>query len=142
MALAGFVAGLAINQSRDTEEVRKAILPFRDLFAVLFFVVIGSLIQPAQLSKAWPFAFLVLALMVLLKTLPTVVLVKAARLTVKPLQFAIGISQIGEFSFVLGSLAFNQGSLSIDQYTGVLVAVVVSIMASTLLVRSVGATKS
>ena len=34
MALAGFVAGLAINQSRDTEEVRKAILPFRDLFAI------------------------------------------------------------------------------------------------------------
>ena len=80
--------------------------------------------------------------MVLLKTLPTVFLVKAARLPVKPLQFAIGISQIGEFSFVLGSLAFNQGSLSIDQYTGVLVAVVVSIMASTLLVRIVGANKS
>jgi hypothetical protein len=38
-------------------------------------------------------------------------------------------------------LAFNQGALSIDQYTGVLVAVVISIMASTLLVRIVGATK-
>ena len=141
MALAGFVVGLAINQSHDTEEVRKAILPFRDLFAVLFFVVIGSLIQPAQLDKAWPFAILVLGLMVILKTVPTAILVKVGKLPVKPLQFAIGISQIGEFSFVLGSLAFNQGALSIDQYTGVLVAVVISIMASTLLVRSVGATK-
>jgi CPA2 family monovalent cation:H+ antiporter-2 len=141
MALAGFVAGLAINQSHDTEEVRKAILPFRDLFAVLFFVVIGSLIQPAQLGKAWPFALLVLCLMVILKTAPTAILVRVGKLPVKPLQFAIGISQIGEFSFVLGSLAFNQGALSIDQYTGVLVAVVISIMASTLLVRSVGATK-
>ena len=46
MALAGFVAGLAINKSRDTDDVRKAILPFRDLFAVLFFVVVGTLIQP------------------------------------------------------------------------------------------------
>jgi CPA2 family monovalent cation:H+ antiporter-2 len=141
MALAGFVAGLAINQSHDTEEVRKAILPFRDLFAVLFFVVIGSLIQPAQLGKAWPFALLVLCLMVILKTAPTAILVRVGKLPVKPLQFAIGISQIGEFSFVLGSLAFNQGALSIDQYTGVLVAVVISIMASTLLVRIVGATK-
>ena len=141
MALAGFVAGLAINQSHDTEEVRKAILPFRDLFAVLFFVVIGSLIQPAQLDKAWPFAILVLGLMVILKTVPTAILVKVGKLPVKPLQFAIGISQIGEFSFVLGSLAFNQGALSIDLYTGILVAVVISIMASTLLVRSVGATK-
>jgi CPA2 family monovalent cation:H+ antiporter-2 len=141
MALAGFVAGLAINQSHDTDEVRKAILPFRDLFAVLFFVVIGSLIQPAQLGKAWPFALLILCLMVILKTAPTAILVRVGKLPVKPLQFAIGISQIGEFSFVLGSLAFNQGALSIDQYTGVLVAVVISIMASTLLVRSVGATK-
>jgi CPA2 family monovalent cation:H+ antiporter-2 len=79
--------------------------------------------------------------MVILKTVPTAILVKVGKLPVKPLQFAIGISQIGEFSFVLGSLAFNQGALSIDQYTGVLVAVVISIMASTLLVRSVGATK-
>ena len=56
MALAGFVAGLSINQSHDTEDVRKAILPFRDLFAVLFFVIIGSLVDPSLLSKAWPFA--------------------------------------------------------------------------------------
>ena len=69
MALAGFVAGLAINQSRDTEDVRKAILPFRDLFAVLFFVVIGTLIEPKELVSAWPFALLALVLMIFLKSL-------------------------------------------------------------------------
>ena len=105
MALAGFVAGLAINQSRDTEEVRKAILPFRDLFAVLFFVVIGSLIEPAQVLKAWPFAMLVMVLLVLLKTLPIALFAHLGKLKVKKMQFAIGMSQVGEFSFVLGSLA-------------------------------------
>jgi Kef-type K+ transport system membrane component KefB len=44
MALASFVAGLAINQTRDTDDVRKAVLPFKDLFQVLLFVVIGSLV--------------------------------------------------------------------------------------------------
>ncbi len=138
MALAGFVAGLAINQSKDTEEVRKAILPFRDLFAVLFFVVIGSLIQPSQLANSWKFALLILAMMVLLKTIPIAIFAKIGKLKVKPLQFATGISQIGEFSFVLGSIAFSEKALSVSQYTGVLVAVVISIVFSTLLVRKIG----
>lgn len=138
MALAGFVAGLAINQSKDTEEVRKAILPFRDLFAVLFFVVIGSLIQPSQLANSWRFAALVIILMILLKTLPTALFARIGKLKVKPLQFATGISQIGEFSFVLGSIAFSEKALSVSQYTGVLLAVVISIVFSTLLVRKIG----
>lgn len=137
MALAGFVAGLAINQSKDTEDVRKAILPFRDLFAVLFFVVIGSLIQPAQLDTSWKFALLVLVLLVLLKTLPTALLVKVSGLQVRPIQIGVGISQIGEFSFVLGSLAFKEGVITSDQFNGLLIAVVISILGSTLLVRKI-----
>jgi CPA2 family monovalent cation:H+ antiporter-2 len=135
MALAGFVAGLAINQSRDTEEVRKAILPFRDLFAVLFFVVIGTLIEPKELVSAWPFALLVLVLMIFLKTLPTMALAKIAKMNVRPTQLGVGVSQIGEFSFVLGSLAFAQELITRSQFTGLLVAVVLSITASTILIR-------
>ena len=135
MALAGFVAGLAINQSRDTEEVRKAILPFRDLFAVLFFVVIGTLIEPKELISAWPFALLVLTLMIFLKTFPTMALAKIAKMNVRPTQLGVGVSQIGEFSFVLGSLAFAQELISRSQFTGLLVAVVLSITASTILIR-------
>jgi CPA2 family monovalent cation:H+ antiporter-2 len=135
MALAGFVAGLAINQSRDTEEVRKAILPFRDLFAVLFFVVIGTLIEPKELVSAWPFALLVLVLMIFLKTLPTMALAKIAKMNVRPAQLGVGVSQIGEFSFVLGSLAFAQELITRSQFTGLLVAVVLSITASTILIR-------
>jgi CPA2 family monovalent cation:H+ antiporter-2 len=135
MALAGFVAGLTINQSRDTEEVRKAILPFRDLFAVLFFVVIGTLIEPSQLSKAWSFGLLILGLMVLVKTIPTILLARIGKMKVRPVQLGIGVSQIGEFSFVLGSLAFAQGAIDRAQYTGVLLAVVLSIAGSTIIIR-------
>lgn len=135
MALAGFVAGLAINSSRDSEEVRKAILPFRDLFAVLFFVVIGTLIQPSLLTNSWRFALLILGLMILLKTLPTMGIARISSLKVKPVRLGIGVSQIGEFSFVLGSLAYAEKVISVYQYTGLLMAVVLSIMASTILVR-------
>ena len=138
MALAGFIAGLAINQSQDTDEIRKAILPFRDLFAVLFFVVIGSLIPPDELSKSWPFAVLVLSMMIVLKTIPTALLAKLGKLKVRTVQFGVGISQIGEFSFVLGSIAFAEDAITVSQYTGLLAAVVLSIVFSTILVRKVG----
>lgn len=135
MALAGFVAGLAINHSQDTEEVRKSILPFRDLFAVLFFVVVGTLIQPNLIADAAPFALLLLFLLVALKTLPTIVLAKIGKLKGNSSLIGLGVSQIGEFSFVLGSLAYSQKTISQSQFTGLLLAVVLSIAASTILVR-------
>lgn len=135
MALAGFVAGLVINQSRDTEDVRKAILPFRDLLAVLFFVVVGTLIAPSEVVDAAPFAALILFLMVILKTFPTMLLARWGKMNVKKSLLGVGVSQIGEFSFVLGSLAFSEEVISRSQYTGVLLAVVLSITGSTILVR-------
>jgi len=109
---------------------------------VLFFVVIGSLIEPAQVLKAWPFALLVMLLLVLLKTFPIALFAHLGKLKVKKLQFAIGMSQVGEFSFVLGSLAYSEGALTRSQFTGVLMAVVVSIVASTLLVRKAPGSRS
>ncbi len=135
MALASFVAGLAINQSRDTDEVRKAVLPFRDLFQVLFFVVIGSLVEPALIVEALPFAGLLLALMVLLKTLPALLFAHYGHIGDSSAQLSVGLSQVGEFSFVLGSAALAAGVLTKVQFTGVLLAVISSIIISTLAVR-------
>ena len=135
MALAGFVAGLAINQSRDTDEVRKAILPFRDLFAVLFFVIIGSLIETSQLGSALPFALLIIALVIFAKSLPVVLLARIGKLKANPFQLGVGVGQVGEFSFVLGSIAFSQGVIDRGQFVGILLAVVISIIGSVLLVR-------
>ncbi|CAN2220398.1 KefB Kef-type K+ transport systems, membrane components [Candidatus Nanopelagicaceae bacterium] len=135
MALASFVAGLAINQSSDTDDVRKAVLPFRDLFQVLFFVVIGSLVEPALIVEALPFAALLIALMVLLKTLPALLFAHYGHIGDSSAQLSVGLSQVGEFSFVLGSTALAAGVLTKTQFTGVLLAVIVSIIISTLGVR-------
>lgn len=135
MALASFVAGLAINQSRDTDEVRKAVLPFRDLFQVLFFVVIGSLVEPGLIVDALPFAGVLLALLILLKTLPAFLFSHYGHIGDSSAQLAVGLSQVGEFSFVLGSAALTAGVLTKVQFTGVLLAVIGSIIISTLAVR-------
>ena len=135
MALASFVAGLAINQSRDTDDVRKAVLPFRDLFQVLFFVVIGSLVQPDLIVEALPFAAILLAAMFAFKTFPSYLFARFGKISDSPAQLSIGLSQVGEFSFVLGSAALVAGAITKVQFTGMLLSVIASIIISTLAVR-------
>ena len=135
MALAAFVAGLSINRGGDTDEVRRVLLPFRDLFAVLFFVVIGSLIQPEYLVDALPYAAGLIAMMLVFKSLPIALMAKYTRLKARPRQLAVGLSQMGEFSFVLGSAALARGALDQAQFVAILVAVVVTIVLSTTVVR-------
>lgn len=135
MALAAFVAGLALNQGRETDEVRRVLLPFRDLFAVLFFVVIGSLISFKNLEESIPFALAIIFLLVVGKTIPAYLLTRFSGLNARPAQLAVGLSQLGEFSFVLGSAAFANKLINQTQFTAILIVVVISIIVSTLVVR-------
>ena len=133
MALAAFVAGLTIN-NRDTNEIRRVLLPFRDLFAVLFFVVIGSLIRPSGVAHALPAAAGLLLLLLLFKTLPIAILARRAGLRARPRQLAVGLSQMGEFSYVLGTVAVAQAALTSDEFVAILLVVVSTIILSTVLV--------
>jgi len=135
LALAAFVSGLAITESREATEARERLLPFRDVFAVLFFVAIGALIDPASLLKGWAWLALLLALLLVTKILPTYLFARFGGLSGRPLQVAIGLGQIGEFSFVLATIGLNRNVIPRELYAAVLAAVVVTIAASTLLVR-------
>jgi CPA2 family monovalent cation:H+ antiporter-2 len=135
MALAAFVAGLALSQGRETDEVRRVLLPFRDLFAVLFFVLIGSLITPDKVIEAIPFALALIGLLIAAKTLPAYLITRLSGIHARPAQLAVGLSQIGEFAFVLGSAALANSLIDEIQFTAVLLVVIISIIASTLMVR-------
>jgi monovalent cation:H+ antiporter-2, CPA2 family len=135
MALASFVAGLAINQSSDTNDVRKAVLPFRDLFQVFFFVVIGSLVQPDLILESLPLTVGILGVMFALKTIPAFLFARFGKIGDSHGQLAVGLSQVGEFSFVLGSTALAASALSKVQFNAILLAVIASIIVSTLAVR-------
>jgi CPA2 family monovalent cation:H+ antiporter-2 len=135
MALAAFVAGLALNQSKETDEVRRVLLPFRDLFAVLFFVVIGSLITVSNIVESIPFALLLIVLLIFAKTIPAYLITKFSGLNARPAQLAVGLSQLGEFAFVLGSAALVENLIDQVQFTAMLMVVVLSIIVSSLAVR-------
>jgi len=141
LALAAFVAGLVITESPVAAEARQRLLPFRDLFAVMFFVALGTVIDPARLLKAIPWLLTFLFLVVVAKGLVVYLLARLATLGARPLQLAIGLAQVGEFSYVLGALAVAAGFITQEVNAGLVTAVVVSIAASSVLVR-VGYPKS
>ena len=137
LALAAFVGGLAVTESHEANEARRRLRPFRDVFAVLFFVAIGTLVDPSQLGAAAPWIALLLGLVVVAKVLVAWVLARLLRLHVRPLQLAVGLGQIGEFSFVLASVAVAAGTIDGVLFTAIIAAVAVSIAASSILVRFV-----
>jgi CPA2 family monovalent cation:H+ antiporter-2 len=135
LALAAFVGGLAVTESAEAAEARRRLLPFRDLFAVLFFVAIGTLIQPEALVRGAGWLATFLALIVVAKVLVAGALARLTGLPARPAQLAIGLGQIGEFSFVLGSAAVAANAIGDEVYVALVAAVAVSIAVSTVAVR-------
>jgi CPA2 family monovalent cation:H+ antiporter-2 len=135
LALAAFVAGLAITESHDAAEARRRLLPFRDLFAVLFFVAIGTLIDPDAFVRGLPWLALIVGLVIAAKVFVAYVLARLVGLRAQPAQLAVGLGQVGEFSFVLGSAAAAAGAIGPEIYAAILGAVVVTIIGSSVIVR-------
>jgi Kef-type K+ transport system membrane component KefB len=137
LALAAFVAGVAITESPVAAEARQRLLPFRDLFAVMFFVALGTVIDTALLPAALPWLLAFLALVLVAKVGLVWLMARLARLETHHLQLAVGLGQVGEFSYVLGALALGAGLISIQVSAALVSAVVISIAASSVLVRVV-----
>ncbi len=140
LALAAFVAGLAITEGPTTTEIRRRLLPFRDVLAVMFFVGIGMLLDPGDVARGAPWCVLFLALVVVTKCGVSYVLARLAALDARPLQLAVGLGQIGEFSFVLGATLVAAQAIEGFVFVALVASVVVSIVASAVLVRLVGPT--
>ena len=139
LALAAFIAGLTIGESPVASEARRRIVPFRDLFAVLFFVSLGTLLDPTAVPGALPWVAFVLIAVVVAKQLPVYLLSWAAHLRdVNRLQLATGLGQVGEFSFVLATIVVARNLIPNDLFTGIIVSVVLTIAVSTVAVRLVG----
>ena len=135
LALAAFIAGVTISEGPVASEARKRVLPFRDLFAIFFFVAIGTLIDPGALCRGLGWLVISLGLVVVAKSLVIFVIGRVAGLPANHGQLAIGLGQIGEFGFVLATVAVARGVLPGEVYAALLAAVAVSIGASSILVR-------
>ena len=136
LALAAFVGGLTISEGPVASEARKRLLPFRDLFAIFFFVAIGTLIDPVALfSRGLGWLALCLGLVAFGKVAVIALLARLSRLPANAAQLGVGLGQIGEFGFVLATVAVARGVLPTEIYAALLAAVAVSIAGSSIVVR-------
>ena len=137
LGLAAFVGGLAVSESPMTVQARGRLLPFRDLLAVLFFVALGMLLDPTELVVGIPWLAAFVLLIVVAKIAVAWLLARYLVRHARPLQVAVGLGQIGEFSFVLATAIAAAGTIPISVYTALVAAAAVSIAASAVGVRLV-----
>ncbi len=104
-ALGAFFAGMVLRESEFSHRAAEETLPLRDAFAVLFFVSVGMLFDPAVVLDDPLRVLVVVAIIVFGKSLAAAALVLLLRY---PLNTALTVSaslaQIGEFSFILAGL--------------------------------------
>lgn len=138
LALGAFLAGVVLGESTVSHQVGAEVLPFRETFAVLFFVSVGMLVNLNYLLANAGHVLALTALIVLGKFTFTVMLglffPRPARTT---LVVAAGLSQIGEFSFIVGQAGVALGVMSQDQYSLILAGALLSIMVNPLMFRAI-----
>lgn len=138
LALGAFIAGLVVSDSPFSHQVSADLLPFREAFAVLFFVSIGMLVNPHYLAEHWGQVLALSALIIVGKSVLTAITVFALPHPVHTaLVVAAGRAHIGEFSFIIGQSGLALGLLSQDQYSLILAGAIVSITVNPLLFRSI-----
>jgi CPA2 family monovalent cation:H+ antiporter-2 len=127
-ALGAFFAGMVLRESHLSQRAAEESLPLRDAFAVLFFVSVGMLFDPAVLLREPLHVLAVVAIIVLGKSLAAFLIVLLFRY---PLNTALTVSaslaQIGEFSFILAGLGMSLGLLPAEGYSLVLAGALISI---------------
>ncbi len=128
MALGAFLAGIAVGRSEFAARAAGDALPMRDAFAVLFFVSIGMLFDPRSILKEPLLIGMVLAVILIGKPLSTMLTVWILG---KPFSTALpvgaALSQVGEFSFILGTVARELGLINDAGWNAMVAASIISI---------------
>ena len=133
-ALGAFLAGVVVNESEFSHRAAEEALPLREAFAVLFFVSVGMLIDPAFLVAEVGRILVVVAIIMVGKALAALVLVRfLGGATETGLVVAAGLSQIGEFSFILAGMGIALGLLPTEGNNLILAGALVSITLNPLL---------
>ena len=133
-ALGAFFAGMILGETPLSRRATEETLPLRDAFAVLFFVSVGMLFNPAVLVQQPLPLLATVAIIIVGKSIAAYAIV---RLFGKPgdtaMTIAVSLAQIGEFSFILATLGTGLGVLPADARDLILAGAIVSIFLNPIL---------
>jgi CPA2 family monovalent cation:H+ antiporter-2 len=135
LALGAFLAGLVVSESEFNNQVLAETIPIRDLFATLFFVSVGMLLEPQFVLDNIEMVALLLAILVVGKIiiLGGALLAAGANFRVSTRATTL-LAQMGEFSFVLAGLGLADGIIDDSQYGLILAVALGSILLTPFLV--------
>ncbi len=127
--LGAFIAGLVLSDSEYDHRVIAEIVPLRDLFATLFFVSVGMLIDVRLLLAQWDLVLLVAAGAMALKFLATLAGIAPFRVgALTTIYASLGMIPVGELNYVVAFAALQAGVFSRDLYNVILAASLVTIV--------------
>ncbi len=136
VALGAFLAGLSISGLPDLHDAHTQLIPLRDAFVALFFVTLGTLIDPKVLFNSLPLLGLMLLLIVVGKFLVWTTVVRFFRYPMSTaIAVAAGLTQIGELSFVVVQVARSSGIVAENVFSTVIAASLISILLNVFIVR-------
>jgi CPA2 family monovalent cation:H+ antiporter-2 len=136
MALGAFLAGTVVGQSEFSSRAASDALPMRDAFAVLFFVSMGMLFDPAHLMDDVWLTVATIGLVLLIKPLTAFATLLAMRHSARSaMLIGLSLGQIGEFSFIVTALGTQLEVLPAAASQVLVVASLVSITLNPLLFR-------
>jgi CPA2 family monovalent cation:H+ antiporter-2 len=131
LALGAFVAGLVLSESEFSHQALSDVVPIRDIFGLLFFVTAGMLLDPHYaLTHPGKIAAAVLLIVVGKSAIFGVLARAFGYVNMAPWIVGLGLSQIGEFSFVLARIGVTSGRLSQDTYNLALTCTVLTMALS------------
>lgn len=137
-ALGAFFAGMMMRESEFSHRAADESLPLRDAFAVLFFVSVGMLFDPSVVWNQPIKLLVVVAIIMLGKTMAAVALVLLFRYPLNTaLTVGVSLAQIGEFSFILAGLGVSLQVLPVEAQSLILAAAFVSIAANSALFAAI-----
>lgn len=127
-ALGAFFAGMVMRESKFSHRAAEESLPLRDAFAVLFFVSVGMLFDPAVLIEEPLRVLGVVAIIIVGKSMAAMLLVLMLRYPLNTaMTVAASLGQIGEFSFILAGLGLSLGLMPAEGMSLVLAGALISI---------------
>lgn len=136
-ALGAFLAGMILGGTEYAHQMSASVVPFRDVFAGVFFVAMGMLLDLPYTLAAWPAVLLVVGTIVIVKTLVTAASVSLAGFPLPiSIQVGLNLAQVGEFSFLIAVMGERSGLIAPEIYKIAISATVISMMLAPFLMMS------
>jgi CPA2 family monovalent cation:H+ antiporter-2 len=143
VGLGAFLAGSLVAESGEARIVERLIAPVRDMFAAVFFVSVGMLIDPALIVRHWGAVAVLTAVVLVGKTLGVSLGAFLTGAGVRTsVQSGMSLAQIGEFSFIIAGLGLALGATREFLYPVVVTVSALTTLSTPWLIRASGASAS